>query len=350
MNWVKLGFAVFTALAVASAQEQTALDLNVQGVEAAARRQHAEATRLFEKAIEIWRGMGSPYEPHLAITQANLAQTLSAQGKRREASELLETSLAEFRHSLGAEDLRTLIVQNLLAATLLMLGDDMRAASLLESAVAIERRLYPKDVQLARSLAAQSLLNMRAGRIQEASPLAEESMTIALEVDGDGGLDAALAYSDVAEVHRMAGRPERALPLYKKARAIYERTLGPEHPRVASVLSQEGLILMEDGKLSLAEKAMTQALALLTKSCPDCLFEHVVAETNLGLLRMRQGKYQEADRLLSHVIAVQEQNGSKPGPMMAGTLHALAQVREKERRHDDAARLQKRAELIMSFK
>ena len=79
-------------------------------------------------------------------------------------------------------------------------------------------------------------------------------MTIALKADGDNGLDAALAYSNVAEAHRMAGRPERALPLYKKARAIYERVLGPDHPRVASVLSQEGLILMEDGKLSLAEK------------------------------------------------------------------------------------------------
>ena len=47
-------------------------------------------------------------------------------------------------------------------------------------------------------------------------------------------MDTALAYTSVAEAHRFAGAPERALPLYRKARSLYEKALGPEHPRVAA--------------------------------------------------------------------------------------------------------------------
>jgi tetratricopeptide (TPR) repeat protein len=231
-----------------------------------------------------------------------------------------------------------------------MLGEDQRAKAVFEEALAVERRLYPADVQLSRSLAGLSLLRLRAGAIDEALPLAEEALAVALKSEGDNTLDAALVYSNVAECHRMAGRSARALPLYRKARSLYEQILGPGHPRVASILSQEGLILMEDGKLSMAEKLMTRSLDILAKACPDCVFERTVAETNLGLLRMKQERYEEADRLLAHVVSLMEDHWGKPGPMLAATLHSLAQVREKERRHDEATRLQKRADLILSYR
>ena len=47
---------------------------------------------------------------------------------------------------------------------------------------------------------------------------------------GEDSVDAALAYSSVAEAHRIAGAPDRALPLYRKARALYEKALGPGSP------------------------------------------------------------------------------------------------------------------------
>src|SRR5204863_163277 len=121
-----------------------------------------------------------------------------------------------------------------------------------------------------------------------------------------------LAYANVGEAHRWLGHTDRALPLLRKARSIYTAILGPVHPRIASILSQEGLIYMQDGKLSLAEKAMVESLELLAKSCPDCTFERFVGESNLGLLRLRQGKYAEADRILTHVLELEDRYMSKP--------------------------------------
>lgn len=349
MKWVSFGLAICMA-AAAGAQEQAAFDLNDRGMEAMAKGDYDVAVHDFEQAIALWRSMGPQYVAHLATTQTNLGQTLSVEGKRREAARLFETALANFRRSLGPEHLRTLTTENLLGSTLLMLGDDAHAAELFDAAVPIERRLYPGDVQLARSLAGESLLFLRAEKAVQALPLAEEALTLAIKADGGVGLDTALAYSDVAEVHRVAGRPDRALPLYRKSRAIYERLLGPGHPRVASILSQEGLILMNQGKLSLAEKAMKQSLEILSKACSLCIFEQSVSETNLAMLRIRQAKLEEADRLLTHAIELREKYEPKPSVMMAATLQTLAQVREKERRHDDATRLQKRADTILSFR
>ena len=157
-------------------------------------------------------------------------------------------------------------------------------------------------------------------------------------------------YFLVAEIHRAARRPERAYPLYRKARAICERGPGPVSPLVARILSQEGLILMTDGKLGLAERSMTQALDLLARSCPRCVVEQAFAEDNLGLLRLKQKKYAAADQLLSHALTLQEKALTRPGPETVNTLQALALAREGERRYDDAAKLQQRAVAILTYR
>jgi len=138
-------------------------------------------------------------------------------------------------------------------------------------------------------------VNIQKGRGAEALALSEEALTLAIKTMGEESVDTALAYASVAEAHRYMGATERALPLYRKARLLYEKALGPAHPRVATLLSQEGLILMHDGKLSLAEQAMVQCLDILKKSCPDCVTEISLAETNLGLLRLRQKRWAEAN-------------------------------------------------------
>src|ERR1051326_2541544 len=107
---------------------------------------------------------------------------------------------------------------------------------------------------------------------------------------------------------------------------------------------------MDEGKLSLAEKSLRHSLEILAKSCPACILEQSISETNLGMLRMRQRKYGEADQLLSHAITLLEQSQSSPGIVFATTLRSLANVREKEQRHEDAAQLQKRADLIAGFR
>jgi tetratricopeptide (TPR) repeat protein len=349
MNWLR--FWVVGMAGVAAAGAQTAPDNpNVLGNRAADRGDFAAAEPYYQKAVEEFRAMGPDYEAHLAGSLVNLASAACGQGRRAEGAKYFEEALVLHQRTVGPKHLRTMVNINRMATNYLVLGDADRAQSLLTGALAIERELYPNDGQLAQTLGGLAGVMMRKGQMAEALPMVEEALEIARKSSGDGSVEAAQMYANVAEVHRVLGRPDRALPLYRKARFIYETAMGKADTRVAATLSQEGLILINDGKLTLAGQALERAVDILRQSCPLCAPEMSIAENNLGILRLKQKRYAEADRLLTHVLALQEKYMAKPGREMADTLQNLSVVREKEQLHADAVRLRNRATTLLSYR
>ena len=349
MNWALIG--LLTALtAAAQTPAETAQSLNTQGNRAEESGNYPEAQRLYQESIRIWRALGPAYEAHAASALLNLAVAMTDGGQRAAAAKVLEEALAMHRHSLGEKHLRTVINLNLLANNHLMMGDPDRADAIFQELLPIERELYPDDIQTARTLQGLSYGLVRRQRAREALPLAEEALRIAIHREGPDSMEAALAYSSVAEAHRSMGSGARALPLYRQARALYQKALGPDNPRGATLLSQEGLVLMQDGKLALAAQAMRQAVQSLSKSCPGCLVELTIAQSNLGLLHVRQKRYREADEAYSAAIELREKFAVSPGSELADALQSLAEVREKEHLFDDAARLNTRAQMIRGYR
>jgi tetratricopeptide (TPR) repeat protein len=348
MKWILVG--LLTALtAAAQTPVETALTLNTEGNRVGESGNYPEAQRLYLEAIGIWRSLGPAYEAHTAGTLLNLAVAMADQGQRVAAAKVLEEALALHRHSLGAKHYRTISNLNVLANNYLMMADPDRAEAIYQETLPIERELYPDDMQTARTLEGLAYGLVRRGRSPEALPLVEEALRIAIQCCGEESLDTALAYSSVAEVYRTTGSGARALPLYRRARALYTKQLGPDHPRVATLLSQEGLILMQDGKLALAGQSMSQAVKALRNTCPACL-ELSVVESNLGLLRVRQKRYREADEAYSAAIELREKFTANAGPELADSLQSLAEVRQKEHLFDDAARLSTRAQMIRGYR
>jgi tetratricopeptide (TPR) repeat protein len=347
---MKSAVCILFTLATAFAQPDEARKLNEDGLQAYQQGAFVEAEQLHLRAISLWEKLGTGYEAHLATSRMNLAQALAGQGRRNEAAAALERSVAGFRQSLGPDNLRTLTAMNLLGGIYLMMGEYNRGSVLFEQALPIERKLYPFDAQTARTLGGMACILYREKRPQEALPLAEESLRIALKATGEDSLDAALAYANVAEAQRLNDHPARALPLYRKSRAIYEKVLGPEHPRVGTVLAQEGLLELGDGQVATAEKTLTRAVAIIEKACPRCTYERWIAVSNLGLVRVRQGKYEAADRLFAEVLALQEQATPQPTADMAVTLKALAFIRGKQHKTEEADRLNRRASTLLSYR
>lgn len=349
MNWISLALLAAIAAGAQSSTEK-AQALNDQGNRLAQENEMASAISAYRESVDIWRSLGPSYEAHVAGTLVNLGVSVAASGNRPAAAKIYEEALVLHRRTLGNQNHRTITNMNLLATTWLMIGVRDRAEALLQETLAIEREFYPADIQTSRTLQAISNYLVRDVRPREALPLAEEALAITLKAVGEENLDAALAYTSVAEAHRCSHNFDRALPLFHKARALYEKFLGPEHPRVATLLSQEGLILMQENKLSLAGQLMVQAVTLLHKSCPDCLVELAIAENNLGLLRLKQKRYLDADSALSDAVALREKFETRPGPELADSLQSLAIARQNLHLFDDAARLNSRARQILSFR
>src|SRR5579859_7638587 len=120
-------------------------EYNNRGMQVASQNQFETAVSFYNRGIQIWRDLGPEFEAHLATTEVNLAQTLSAIGDREAAIRNLSVAVAQFRHSLGADHLRSATALNLLGANYLMLGDDANASAAFSQALAVERRLYPTD-------------------------------------------------------------------------------------------------------------------------------------------------------------------------------------------------------------
>jgi tetratricopeptide (TPR) repeat protein len=323
-------FALILFVHALAAQPEAASALNQRCVDAYAHGDYASAERLCRESIAQWQRLGSAFAPHLGATRVNLAQALAGQGLRAEAREEAQQAVAVLRTSPGPRDPHTLTAMNLLAAFDVSFGDDASAERLLSEALPIERTLEPDGVLLSLSLHVLACLRVHQHRFGEALPFADEALRIAIRSSGADSPDAALTYATAAEVHRAAGRPDRALPLYRHARAIYETRFGFEDLRVAPILTEEALILIDDRKFALAEQQLRHSLAILDRACPACAVERCGAEGALALLRTRQGKYAEADRLFTHVLTVQR-SAPVPASAIADTLASLSFVRSKER-------------------
>jgi len=324
-------------------------DWNDRGLAASARGDFAEAERLLSGSLQLWREMGPTYEAHTATVMVNLAEAQCGEGKWSDGARTLADALELNRRALGTRHIRTVSNMNFLASADLILGELDRAGALYDEALAIERQQYPATTQLAETLMGISSQRVRTGRIPEALAPAEEGLKVALASSGESSIDAAMAYANVAQIHVFSHRPARAIPLFHKAEAIYAALLSPAHPRYASVLSQEGLALMDDHKLALADRNMTRAAEILTR-CGGCQYQAAVAESNLGWLRLQEGKLDDADALLTKALAIEETYSTRPSSEMAATLNRLADVRRKERRFSDARQLQDRASTLLSYR
>lgn len=326
-----------------------AYETNEAGLAAYARGDYAAAERFYTQALDLWHAMGPAYDAHSSTTLFNLGQALCQDGKWTPGLDAFEQGLAISRRTLGPKHRRTVMLLNSVGNAELVLGEWTRAESALDEALAIGRELYPKELETGRTLISIAGLRLRQKRPDEALPLADEALDLILATAGENSTDAAMAYSAVAQVHRAAGRTDRALPLFRKSRAIWAATAGPNSPRLASTISQEGLALMDDGKLALAEDDMRTALGILNR-CTGCSYEAAVAQTNWGTLLTREGKLPQAATALTKALETEQRIAPTPETAMAATLEALAQVRTKQKRFADAAGLRARATAIQSYR
>jgi tetratricopeptide (TPR) repeat protein len=60
--------------------------------------------------------------------------------------------------------------------------------------------------------------------------------------------------NSLAALYRRQGRFDEAEPLFRRALAIYEKAAGPEHPAVATLLSNLSQVLKVEGRYDEANR------------------------------------------------------------------------------------------------
>jgi len=187
----------------------------------------------------------------------------------------------------------------------------------------------------ARAALGLGVLMARTGPYQALETLLDRGVDAAVEA-GEGDLEARLRL-ERGQLHRRAGRPERALEDYRRGLRAVPGT-GPQG-RAAHLRCCIAILDSDAGRHAQAEAGFDEALEE-ARFAGDAAVEGVV-HTNRAVLRLRQGRLDEAQAAGETALALHRLVGSRLPE--ANTLHNLAVVELRRMSGDRAAPLLRQA-------
>jgi tetratricopeptide (TPR) repeat protein len=105
-----------------------------------------------------------------------------------------------------------------------------------------------------------------AARYAEAEPLCKRALAITEKALGPEHPDTALSLNNLATLYISQGRYAEAEPLYQRALAIVEKALGPEHPNTAQALENYAALMRKLNRESEAAKLEARAEGIREKT------------------------------------------------------------------------------------
>ncbi|SDH24412.1 Tetratricopeptide repeat-containing protein [Bradyrhizobium sp. Rc2d] len=175
---------------------------------------------------------------------------------------------------------------------------------------------------------------MSAGKYSEALPLAQ-AMVASLE-KSDNGREFAAALNNLGQVHAGQGSDDLAEPLYKRAIALMEKSLGLDTPLVASELTNLAALYQRQGRFAEAEPLFKRALAVREKSLPREHPDVGQALNNLATLYVKQEHFADAEPLFQRALAIYQKAAGPEHPAVATVLNNIGQVDRDLNRDADA--------------
>jgi tetratricopeptide (TPR) repeat protein len=145
----------------------------------------------------------------------------------------------------------------------------------------------------------------------------------------------------------MQGKHDEAIALCRRALVIWERALGPGHPRLAEALDNIGVMLHAQGKWGEATELHRRSL-VISEQALGAEHPHVIYPLiNLAGALYRQARYEEAAAHYRRALAITEDALGKEHPSAAHALIGLALVHLRDGRSAEALPLAERAVAVL---
>ena len=135
------------------------------------------------------------------------------------------------------------------------------------------------------------------GAYAQAEPLLKRARAIREKALGPEHPDTATSLNNLAGLYRAMGDYAQAEPLYQRALAIREKALGPEHPDTATSLNNLAGLYEGTGAYAQAEPLFKRALAIVEKALGPEHPDTATSLNNLAGLYQAMGDYTQAEPL-----------------------------------------------------
>lgn len=210
----------------------------------------------------------------------------------------------------------------------------------------IVRWLDPNHVQID---AARHLLNRTGrylwerGRYGESERLHELALAVAERTLGPEHPDVATSLNNLANIHYDRGRYGEAQNLHERALAIRKQAHGPDHPHVAMSLNNLANVHYDRGRYADAQALYERALAIRERLMPSDHPDVAMSLSNLASVHFDQGRYDEAQSLYERALKITERVLGADHPFVARVLNNLGNIDWHQERYAQAEALYERA-------
>jgi serine/threonine protein kinase len=266
------------------------------------------------------------------------------QGKEVTARELLDQASRRISGDLNQQpDVRARLLEAIGRAYRRQ-GQYDRAVVYLEDSVRLRKESTALSTSsLAVTLTELAMTLVELGRFEDSERSFNEAVAI-LRKHGEERTPVAVdLLSGLGQMELQRGNPDRAQEFLERSASLSIELFGPQHPDVASVLSNLMSIRLWKNDLAGAEKLAREAENIYRLSVPELHPDRVMAQYLLGDILARRGKTDEAGKLLEQALGAQRILYGDASPRTAATTDALALTRQAQNRLEDAEKLAREA-------
>lgn len=144
-------------------------------------------------------------------------------------------------------------------------------------------------------------LYRKMGKREEALAATESALDLTLGTPRENQVGAATTYLNSATVYKAFGMAERSIPLFEKARKIYESSLAPGDGRLGGLYNNMALALVDLGRFKEAKELYHAALEAV-KNIPTSPLESAITYLNMASaaeaeLGLTEGEEEITERL-----------------------------------------------------
>ena len=184
------------------------------------------------------------------------------------------------------------------------------------------------------------------GNYNKALEYLENALTVCVKNLGEDHPKVATIYNNIGVLYRNQGKYEEALTYNKKALSIRVKALGKDHPSTAITYNNMAYVYCEQGMykeaLKYYEKALEIRESMLGKDHPDTARTY----NNLAVCYDEQGNYEEAIRYYKLTIPIFEKKLGEEHPETAMAYNNLATVYRAQGNDDEALKYYKKSKKI----
>ena len=287
------------------------------------RKRPDQAEKIWREVIEIRKEQD--LDSDLANAVARLADLYQSQGDALGAEKLLVETLAEREQKYGLKSPKLVVFLNSLAGLYSAQGKyDMAEKLLLRSLENREDSLGKMHLDVAESLEDLGDFYEHTSRYSESESMYRRGLVIREQLAGGSSELTAKSLKNVSWELQRLDRLLDAEPLARKAVAIWEAKGDTKSQSYGGAANALGCILKNLKKYGEAEKYLQAALAI--NEAANNLPNVATQLNNLGLIYVELGRFSEAQKAWERAIPIQEQELQKESITATDKLHRVTSL------------------------